>query len=146
MSDTDEVQALHASLLDAWNNCDAGQMAALYADKGGLVGFDGSVANTPAEIQKHLEPIFRDHPTARFVAKIREVRMIGADAAILRAVAGMVPPGKSEINPKTNAVQTLVASKSSGQWRIEMFQSTPAAFHGQPEEAEKLTKELQALV
>jgi len=146
MSDTDEVQTLHASLLDAWNNCDARQMAALYADKGGQVGFDGSVANTPAEIQEHLEPIFRDHPTARFVAKIREVRMIGADAAILRAVAGMVPPGKSEINPKTNAIQTLVASKSSGRWRIEMFHNTPAAFHDRPDEAEKLTKELQALL
>src|SRR5262245_52212385 len=98
MTDTEQVKSLHTALLDAWNRRDAKAMARLYAPNGGQVGFDGSTANTPAEILNHIEPIFRSHPTARFVAKVREVRMIGAKAALLRAVAGMVPPGKSEIN------------------------------------------------
>src|SRR4029450_8104157 len=105
-----------------------------YAPKGSQVGFDGSVANGPQEIEALLKPIFADHPTARFVAKVREVRALGPDAALLRAVAGMIPPGKSEIMPERNAIQTLVASRDGkGFWRVEMFHTTPAAFHGRPE-------------
>ena len=139
------LRTLHASLLDAWNRRDAKAMAALFADKGSQVGFDGSLANGPDEILKHLEPIFRDHPTARFVAKVREVRMLGSNAALLRAVAGMIPPGKAEIKQDVNAIQTLVASRVLGQWRIELFQNTPAAWHGRPKDVEALTAELQAV-
>jgi uncharacterized protein (TIGR02246 family) len=146
MDDLKAVEVLYSDLLDAWNRRDAAGMAALYARHGGQVGFDGSVANGPAEIEAHLVPVFRDHPTARFVGKVREVRPIGADATLLRAVAGMVPPGKTDINPQTNAIQTLVASRQTdGTWRVEMFHNTPAAFHGRPEDSQKLTEELQAL-
>jgi uncharacterized protein (TIGR02246 family) len=147
MDDQKAVEALYRNLLDAWNRRDAAGMAALYAPGGGQVGFDGSTANSPGEIEAHLTPIFRDHPTARFVAKVREFRRIGSDAALLRAVAGMVPPDENAINPKTNTIQTLVASRQAdGRWLVEMFQNTPAAFHGRPEEARKLTEELQALI
>jgi uncharacterized protein (TIGR02246 family) len=140
------VKALYEDLLDAWNRRDAKAMAALYAPNGGQVGFDGSTANTPAEIEALLTPIFADHPTARFVAKVREVRALGSNAALLRAVAGMIPPGKTDIMPERNAVQMLVASRQGDdRWLVEMFQNTPAAFDGRPEEAEKLTNELRSM-
>jgi uncharacterized protein (TIGR02246 family) len=140
------VARLYADLLDRWNRRDAAGMAALYAPKGGQVGFDGSIVNGRDEIAAHLAPIFRDHPTPRFVGKVREVRNIGSGAALLRAVAGMIPAGKDDINPAVNAIQTLVASRSGdGTWRIEMFQNTPAQFHGRPAEQEKLTAELRQL-
>jgi hypothetical protein len=62
---------------------------------------------------------------------------------ILRAVAGMVPDGAKDINPAVNAVQTLVAAERGGMWWIEVFQNTPAAFHGKPELSEALTRELR---
>jgi hypothetical protein len=31
-------------------------------------------------------------------------------------------------------------------WKIALFQNTPAAFHGRPEESAKLTEELKELV
>ena len=43
-----------------------------------------------------------------------------------------------------NAIQILVAARRDGQWRIELFQNTPAAFHGRPEASEVLTAELRA--
>jgi uncharacterized protein (TIGR02246 family) len=144
--ETEQIKSLHTALIDAWNRRDAKAMAELFSDNGSQVGFDGSQADSPAQILAHLEPVFRDHPTARFVAKVREVRMIGADAGLLRAVAGMVPPGKKDINPATNAIQSLVASRSGGKWCIELFQNTPAAWHGRPKDVEKLTAELQQLV
>ena len=145
MSDTAAVEAVYFALLDAWNRRDAAGMAALYADRGIQIGFDGSRADGAAEVRSHLEPIFRDHPTARFVAKLRDCRLLNGDTALLTAVAGMIPPGKDRINPQTNAVQTVVASRHAGGWRIELFQNTPAAWHGRDEDRERLTAELQEL-
>jgi uncharacterized protein (TIGR02246 family) len=143
----DALARLHGDLLAAWNRRDAAGMARLYAPQGGQVGFDGSIANGPDEIEAQLAPIFRDHPTGRFVAKVREVRAVGDGAALLRAVAGMIPPGKEDINPALNAIQGLVASRGGdGVWRIELFQNTPAQFHGRPAEQERLTEELRRLV
>jgi uncharacterized protein (TIGR02246 family) len=102
--------------------------------------------NGRAQIEAHLAPIFRDHPTAAFIAKVREVRPLSAEVAVLRAVAGMVPPGQSDLNPALNTIQTLVAARPEGRWQIELFQNTPAAFHGRPEESEALTQELRALL
>ena len=62
---------------------------------------------------------------------------------MLRAVAGMIPPGQTEINPKVNAIQTLVTQEETGKFKIVIFQNTPAAFHGRPELSLQLTSELQ---
>ena len=83
-----DVRNLYDSLLAAWNKGDASGMAALYAPKGGQVGFDGSIANGRDEIRSHLEPVFANHKVATFVAKVREVRPLGPDGAILRALPG----------------------------------------------------------
>jgi uncharacterized protein (TIGR02246 family) len=74
------------------------------------------------------------------------VRFLTPETAILRAVAGMVPAGQTDLNPAVNAVQSLVAAKSMGRWRIALFQNTPAQFHGRPELAQKLTEELRKLL
>ena len=143
---TDEVRQLYENLLDAWNRRDAVGMAALYGSVGSQVGFDGSTANGAEEIEAHLTPIFADHPTAKFVGKVREVRELGLNAAMLRAVAGMIPPGQSDINPETNAIQTMVAARDAqGNWRVVMFHNTPAALHGRADEREKLTAELRTV-
>ena len=55
----------------------------------------------------------------------------------------MIPPGQTEINPTVNAIQTLVAQKEADEFKISIFQNTPAAFHGRPELSSQLTSELQ---
>jgi uncharacterized protein (TIGR02246 family) len=77
---------------------------------------------------------------------VREVRFLTPDVAVLRAVAGLVPAGTRDLNPDLNAVQSLVAARHGGQWRVELYQNTPAAFHGRPEESAALTAELRALL
>ncbi len=146
MEDEREVRSLYRELLDAWNARDAGAMAALFAPDGGVVGFDGSSHEGPEGIRADLGRIFAHHPTASFVGKVRSVRPLSADVALLRAVAGMVPPGASALNPDVNAVQTLVAVRLEGGWRIASFQNTPAAFHGRPDLVERLTEELRDLL
>ena len=80
------------------------------------------------------------------MSKIREVRRIDSDAALLRAVVGMVPAGQTDLNPAVNAIQSLVAVRRGERWRIVLFQNTPAQFHGRPDLAEALTQELRALL
>lgn len=140
------VRDLYRQLLESWNRRDAKAMAVLYAEEGNVVGFDGSQMNGPAEIETTIGQIFADHMTAAYVGKIREVRFLTAEVAIVRAVVGMVPPGQKGLNPDANAIQSLVATKQEGVWRVALFQNTPAQFHGRPELGQQLTEELQQLL
>jgi len=137
------VRWLYQQFLEWWNERNAAMMVALCRSNANLIGFDGSQMNGRAEINSELRDIFSRHQTGTYVWKINEVRMLTSAVAILRAVAGMIPAGKSEIEPKINAVQTMVAVKSLGTWSIELFQNTPAAFDDAPELREKFTKELR---
>jgi uncharacterized protein (TIGR02246 family) len=142
----DEVRGLYQRVLDAWNRRSATDYAAQFVDDGHVVGFDGSQADSAREIAAHLSDVFGSHETAAYVAKVRRVQPIGDSAGVLRAVVGMVPPGGSDINPAVNAIQTLVAAREAGTWKAVLLQTTPAAFHGRPEAAEALTKELRQLL
>jgi uncharacterized protein (TIGR02246 family) len=137
-----EVVLLYTRLLEAWNARDPVAFAELFAEDGSAVGYDGSQMNGRTEIAASLAPIFAHHPTAAYVARLRDVRPLGDDVVLLRAVAGMVPPGKTELSPARNAIQSLVAVIDGGVAAIAHFQNTPAAFDGRPELAEALTQEL----
>ncbi|MDQ2807691.1 MAG: SgcJ/EcaC family oxidoreductase [Chloroflexota bacterium] len=145
---TDEavIQALYHTLLAAWNERNAVAFADLFSAAGHVIGFDGSMLNGRTAIEAHLLGIFRDHPTPAYVGKVREVRFLTPAVAVLRAVAGLIPPGQTDLNPTLNAVQTLVASGQDGQWHSELYQNTPAALHGQPEQSAALTAELRQLL
>ena len=137
-----ESLTLYQQLLDAWNSRDAAAFAALFLEDGSVVGFDGSPMNGRAQIASALEGIFGSHPTARYVSKVREIRRLGGDVLLVRSVVGMVPPGKAELNPAVNAIPSLVAVERGADMRIALLHNTPAAFHGRPELAEQLTREL----
>jgi uncharacterized protein (TIGR02246 family) len=149
MSSTDTFSSdhpicrLYEQILIAWNQQDAAAMAAQFEEDANLVGFDGSQADSRAAIEDHLRPIFADHPTAAYVAKVREIRMLGSNVGILRADVGMIPPVSDDINPAGNTIQTLVAVQSADRWQAALFQSTPAAWHGRPQDSAALTEELR---
>jgi uncharacterized protein (TIGR02246 family) len=140
-----QVVALYESLLQAWNRRDADGFATLFTETGSSVGFDGSQLNGREEIAKSLRDIFANHQTAAYVAKVQEVRPLGSEVTLVRAVVGMVPPGKSELNPAVNAVQSLMIIMRSGLPKIALLHNTPAAFHGRPDLGEQLTRELSAV-
>ena len=145
-TDETEVRALYQQLLEGWNKRSANAMADPFAEDGEQIGFDGSQLKGKAEIASHLQQIFTDHPTPAYVGKVKNVRFLGPGVADLRAVAGMVPPGQSDIQPNLNTHHTVIAVKHEGKWRIALFQNTPAQFHGRPELVLKLTEELRQLL
>lgn len=145
-ADETEVRALYHRILDGWNARSAEDFAAPFAEDGAAIGFDGSQHTGRAGIAADMRRIFADHVTATYVAKVGSVRRLGPDVALLRAIVGMVPPGQSDINPAANALQTVVATKREGQWRVVLFQNTPAQFHGRPELVEQMTEELRRVL
>ena len=139
---SESAATLYQQLLEAWNARDATAFAGLFSDDGSVIGFDGSPMNGRAAIASALEGIFGSHQTASYVAKVREIRRLAADVLFIRSAVGMVPPGKSELNPAVNAIQSVVAAGRGADMRIALLHNTPAAFHGRPEMGEQLTREL----
>ena len=94
-------------------------------------------------VEEHLAGIFADHQTASYVWQTVEVRQLADGVVLLRAKVGMVPPGQTDVNPDTNAVQSLVAVQDGGAWRATLFQNTPAQYHGREDLAEQHTAEMR---
>jgi uncharacterized protein (TIGR02246 family) len=138
------VYNLYQQLLKSWNDQNADNYGQLFTETASVIGFDGSQMNGNGEITEALRAIFANHKTNWFVAKVRDIRFLTTEVVLLRAVAGMYSPAKPEINPQTNAIQSLVAVKKGGTWAIALFQNTPAQFHGRPDLSEALTKEIQS--
>jgi uncharacterized protein (TIGR02246 family) len=147
-TEEDLIVQLYHQLLESWNRRDAEGFASEFEAEANVVGFDGSPMNGRAEIELSTRQIFSSHLTAAYVGKVRGVRFLVPEVAVLRAVAGMVPPEQSDINPAVNAIQMLVAvrEQEDGRWRIALFQTTPAQFHGRPEVSKALTEELRRLL
>ena len=137
---------LYDRLIEAWNKRNARDYALLFASTGSIVGFDGSQVNGQTDIGGHVSEVFSHHQTASYVTIVREVRSIATDVTLLRANVGMVPPGKDDLNPEMNAVQSMVAARKSGKWEIAVFHNTPAAYHERPDLSKKLTDELRAVL
>jgi uncharacterized protein (TIGR02246 family) len=140
-----DVRALYDKLIAGWNDHDGDAMAEPFADDGVVIGFDGSVSSGKQTIGTEMSNIFADHETGRYAVKVHSVRPLGPQAMILRAIAGLVPRGQTVINPETNSHQTVVAEEHDGEWKILLFQNTPAQFHGRPGLVEDMTRELQAV-
>jgi len=135
---------LYERFLETWDKRNARDFALLFASDGSLVGFDGSQVNGQLEIGAHLTEVFTHHQTPRYVSIVREVRLLTNDVTLLRANTGLIPPGKDDIDPALNAVQSMVAVQKGGSWKIALFHNTPAAFHQRPDLSKQLTEELRA--
>jgi len=138
-----DTRALYARLIEAWDKRNARDYALQFASDGVLVGFDGSQVNGQLEVGGHVTEVFTHHQTPRYVTIVRDVRPVANDVTLLRANVGLIPPGKDDIDPALNAIQSMVAVRKSDTWKIALFHNTPAAFHMRPELAKQLTDELR---
>ena len=136
---------LLARLHDRWNARDAAGFAALFDDAGVSIGFDGSTEVGARLIAEHLAAIFADHVPAHYVGRVDDVQMLGADIAVVRASAGMVPPNGGDLVPDRNVIQTIVATRAGDAWKIALLQNTPARFDGRPAAVEEMTAALRGL-
>lgn len=139
-----DARDLYGRLIEAWDKRNARDFALQFASDGSIVGFDGSQVNGQLDIGAHVSEVFTHHQTPRYVAIVREVRLLASEVTLLRANTGLVPSGKDDIDPALNAVQSMVAVQKGGAWKIALFHNTPAAYHMRPDLAKQLTEELRA--
>ena len=145
-TEMEAIQALCRNVWAAWNARDAAAFAAQFAEDAAIIGFDGSEMTGRAAIAATLRQIFTDHITPAYVGKIRSLRLLAPEVALLHALVGMVPPGKTDLDPQLHALQVCLATRQAGAWRIAHFQNTPAQLHGRPDLVAELTQELRELL
>jgi len=138
------IQDLLWRLIDGWNRGSGEAFAAPFAEDADFVGFDGTYFKGREEIISFHKFLFgRILVGTRLVGKVRGVRFLTPEVALLHAVGGTVMPGQSDLDPDRNSIQTLVAARRDGAWELAAFQNSRAQFLGRPELAERLTEELR---
>jgi uncharacterized protein (TIGR02246 family) len=146
---TDEaaIRALYQQIIDGWNKGSGDAFAARFAEDADFVAFDGSYFKGRQEIAAFHQMLFDTFlKGTRLVGKVRSVRFLTPDVAVMHAVGGTVMPGPSGIEPERNSIQTLVATKRVGDWYLAAFQNSRAQYMGRPELAQELTEELRQLL
>jgi uncharacterized protein (TIGR02246 family) len=142
-----QIRTLYVQLLDGWNRRSGAAVAAVFADDGDIIGFDGSHHSGRLSIASDLRRIFGTLQTPAYVGLIRSVRPMAAGVAVLHAHAGMIPPGANDLDPALLTVHTLVAVEEAPErWKISLFQSTPAAWQGNEDARQILLTELRGLL
>ena len=142
------IRSLYQQLMDGWNEGSGEAFAAPFAEDGDLVGFDGTHLKGRQEIISFHQQLFSSYVKgSRLVGKVRRVRFLTSDVAIMHVIGGTIMAGQTDIDPERNSVQTLVSTKDSkGKWRLAAFQNTRAQYFGRPKGAQALTEELRKLL
>lgn len=144
LEDEAAIRALLWQLIDGWNQGSGEAFAAPFADDADFVAFDGTYFKGRREIASFHTMLFdRILRGTRLVGKVRGVRFLTPEVALMHAVGSTVMQGESDLEPDRNSVQTLVALKRHGEWRLAAFQNSRAQFIGRPELAQELTEELR---
>jgi uncharacterized protein (TIGR02246 family) len=124
-ADEAAVRDLYQELMDGWNRGSGEAFAAAFAHDGDLVAFDGTHFEGREEIAPFHQQLFDKWlKGSRLVGRVEEVRFLSPDVAVMHAVGSTVMRGKTEPSPERDSIQTLVATRESGEWRIAAFQNT----------------------
>ena len=124
-ADEAAVRGLYRQLMDGWNRGSGADFAAAFAEDGDLVAFDGTHFKGRGEIEtSHQELFDRWLKGTRLVGHVEDVRFLSPDVAVMHAVGGTVMRGKTEPSPERDSIQTLVATRRDGEWRLAAFQNT----------------------
>src|ERR671934_2060831 len=117
------IRILYQQLMDGWNKGSGNDFAAPFTDDSDFVGFDGTYLKGCQEIASFHQQLFdRFVKGSRLVGKIRGIRFLTLDVAVMIAVGGTVVAGQSDIDPDRNSIHTLVAVKRDGNWYFTAFQ------------------------
>jgi len=124
-ADEAAVRDLYRRLMDGWNRGSGAAFAAAFMEDGDLVAFDGTHFEGREEIAPFHQDLFdKWMKGTRLVGKVKDVRFLSPDIALMHAVGGTVMHGKSEPSPERDSIQTLVAIRQDGEWRLAAFQNT----------------------
>ena len=124
-ADEAAVRDLYRQLLDGWNRGSGDAFAAPFTGDGDLIAFDGTHFKGREDIAPFHQELFdRWLKGSRLVGEVEDVRFLSPDVAVMHAVGSTVMRGKSKPSPERDSIQTLVAVRERGEWRLAAFQNT----------------------
>lgn len=124
-ADEAAVRGLYKQLMEGWNRGSGAEFAAVFAEDGDLVAFDGTHFEGRQEIATFHQELFdKWMKGTRLVGRVKDVRFLSSDVALMHAVGGTMMRGKAEPSPERDSIQTLVAVRRGGEWRLAAFQNT----------------------
>ncbi len=119
------IRNLYQELMDGWNLGSGTAFAAAFTEDGDLVAFDGTHFRGRKEIAPFHQQLFEKWlKGTRLVGEVKDVRFLSPDVALMHAEGTTVMRGKSEPSPERASIQTLVATREGGEWRLAAFQNT----------------------
>jgi uncharacterized protein (TIGR02246 family) len=119
------IRALLAQVTDAFNRGDASGASAAFTPGGDLITGDGTLVTSAPGIEKFLAELQAKLPKGtQFIATVTNVRFEGPDLAVLTSEGGWLYPGETAISDKNQGIQSLVALRQQGVWRVALFQRT----------------------
>jgi uncharacterized protein (TIGR02246 family) len=124
-SDAEAVRSLYQQLMDGWNAGSAEGFAAPFADEIDFIAFDGARFQRREELVRFHEPLFKTHLRGtRLVGEVTDVRFVSPDVAVMHATGDTILRGATRPAPERASLQTLVATRRDGRWRLVAFQNT----------------------
>ena len=138
------IRTLYQQMMDGWNKGSGHTFAATYTDDSDFIGFDGTYMKGRQQIASFHQMLFDKFlKGSRLIGKIRSIRFIAENVAVMIAVGGTVMAGQSDIEPERNSIHTIVAVKRDSNWCFAAFQNSRVQYIGRPEELQALTEELR---
>jgi uncharacterized protein (TIGR02246 family) len=125
VADVEAVRDLYRELMDGWNRGNGEDFAAVFTEDGDLVAFDGTHFKGREEIAPFHQGLFdKWMKGTRLVGRVKDVRFLSPDVALMHAVGSTIMRGRTAPSPERDSIQTLVAVRHDGQWRLAAFQNT----------------------
>lgn len=98
------LRAIYQQIMDGWNKGSGEAFAAPYCEDSDLVGFDGTHLKGRQEIASFHQQLFDKFlKGSSLVGKVRSIRFLTPDVAVIHAVGGTVMAGQSDIDPDRNS-------------------------------------------
>ena len=125
LADEAAVRGLLDELMAGWNAGSGEAFAAPFAPDGDLVAFDGTRFRGRGEIVAFHQPLFdRWLRGTRLVGRVERVRFLSPNVAVMHARGSTVMRGEPRPSPSRDSIQTLVARREGGEWKLAAFQNT----------------------
>jgi uncharacterized protein (TIGR02246 family) len=115
MSETNNIiiQKLYQKKIQGWNSGDGEKFAEPYTDDTNYIGFDDTYLKGRQEIAAFHQMLFDMFlGEGRLLGKIKSIRFITSDVAVVVAIGGTLEADQSNINPERNSIRTIIALKN----------------------------------
>ena len=124
IADEEAVRGLYQQMMDGWNQGSGEAFAAPFTEEVDFIPFDGTHHDRREQIASAHQELFDKWLKGTRLTGEVSVRFLGPDVALLVGRGETVMRGRTEPARERDSIQTLVAVRQSGEWRLTSFQNT----------------------